>query len=1029
MNLSFVLPIFILSLAGAVTLHGINPQPAIWQDTNDSQSGTPIVPRKNSILNPIIGVGENLEYGYAQAFDDDLKKRVKVWCDSNGNWVPTTNPPTYKWVVVADGTLRYFPSSSPEEIIAPDFNSTGRKKLHFIWDDDPEHEGADDPPVPHGPFDYIVVGVESLLADQPAREIDDGDGDDDTKTYLVARREGETLELTATPTPDLTKHLLPESWNLNGGIGSDKLSRTIDLSQTGTHVLEASCGTSSRTTIVKVVAPYELHLRDAASSTLVDSAPSDDTPVEDTLYLMQDENGSARAYHYLNWLPGSVGGGHFRWKLDDSTGWSQSSGDFSVGGWQANEWTEPSGGSQIREFILTAWFDEDGDYDFSAGSEPHRRLKIVILKAGIVPDFNRDGIIDDSDRFRVTAANPWRWWINDDNDRSKDERGKNAHDRPGQPSPDGENSQVDCMRDLIDFFPLHLDLPETLELLPPSEYRYLLSQTDGALNFYEYGSCQPDGSEPDHRPDQRIKSIAFGRQRGKAELTRISATGTALGEDYLEHAKEGKGVVLVEGRASTTEPLALSIIRKSDEQTIATIELPLRIAGVEDMFRQLNLRPLSGSEGGMPTRTGEPPAYPDSLTNGKYFVYVHGYNVDGESARGSQSNLFKRFHQLGNHARFVGIYWHGTPKTPGVNLLLPPDYHRAVHNGLTIGSQLKTHLSFTQGSSLTILAHSLGNSVVSNAIANHGLQADHYYKINSIIPLEAYDSNQTGNSSKHDDMKRNMTEDDWKPYYDHGDGGQQRLFASNWHELFDPATDNRGKLTWKNLFDKPDLLDVTYNFFSPSDEVVENPDGTEEVADWDNVWALLKGRHAWVSGEIAKGGQSKIASAAFHDHNGGWQFNFYPHLTDPWSRGYVKNRFLVFPRKFTPQEAADEISDANLTLKPFHKPFLYHDLYDPEKGSSVAGQPDVFRHLLATGIPATSYAAAANAMNPLINLERNFDMPIRFKSPEAETDWPEDSRQDEATDWLHSDFKDVALPFLYPLYQRMIHLAQLDQNP
>jgi hypothetical protein len=1027
MSLSFLLSISIFSFAGVFALHAINPQPALWQDTNDYLAETPIIPIQNSILNPIIGIGENLEYGYGQAFDDDLKKRVKVWCDSNGNWVPTTNPPTYKWVVVADDTLRYFPSSSREKIIAPDISSTGHKKLHFIWDDDPEQKGADDPPVPHGPFDYTVVGVESLLSDQPEREIDDGDGDDDTKTYLVAYREGETLDLTAAPTPDQPEHLLPESWNLKGGIGSGKFSRTIDLSQAGTHVLDASCGTSSKTTTVHVVTPYELHLWDGVNSALVDGTPSDDTPIMDTLYLMQDENGSAQAYHYLNWLPASVAGKYFRWKLDDATGWRQSAGDFSIGGWQANEWTEPAGGSQIREFILTAWFDEDGDNEFSEGIEPHRRLKIVILKAEIVPDFNRDGIIDDSDRFRVTYVNPWRWWINDDDDLPGTERGENAHDRPGQPNSDAGNSQVDGMRDLIDFFPLHLDLPETLRLLPPSEYRYSLSQADEALNFYEYGACRPDGSEADRRPDQRIKSVAFGRKRGTTELARISDTGTALGEDYLEHAKEGKGVVLVEGRASTTEPLALRIIRKSDEQTIATLELPLRIAGVEDMYRQLNLRPLSGGEGGIPTRTGEPPAYPDSLTNGKYFVYVHGYNVDGESARGSQSNLFKRLHQLGSHARFVGVFWHGTPNTPGLNLLLPPDYHRAVQHGLSVGSQLKTQLSFTQGSSLTLLAHSLGNSVVGNAIANHGLRADHYYMINSAIALEAYDSKQTGNSSQHDDMKRNMTEDDWKPYYDHGDGEQQRLFASNWHELFDPATDNRGKLTWKNLFDQPELLNVAYNFFSPSDEVVENPDGTEEVGDWDNIWALRQGRHAWVSQEIAKGGQNAIAYESFHDVNGGWQFHYNPLDSDPWSRGYVQSRFLVFPRKFTPQEAADEISDANLTLKPFHKPFLYHDLYDPEKGSSVAGQPNVLYHLLATSIPATSYAAATNAMNPL-GAQRNFEMPIRFKSPEAETDWPVKFKK-RPNAWLHSDFKDVALPFLYPLYQRMIHLAQLDQTP
>ena len=441
LNEPFLPPIdLIFSFAGVFALHAINPQP---EDTNDYQAETPIIPNQNSILNPIIGIGENLEYGYGQAFDDDRKKRVKVWCDSNGNWVPTTNPPTYKWVVVADDTLRYFPSSSREEIIGLHPPRLQEPPLHLGRR--PRTRRSRRSARPTRTLRLYGGGRSPLLADQPAREIDDGDGDDDTKTYLVARREGETLELTATPTPDQPEHLLPESWNLNGGIGSGKLSQTIDLSQTGTHVLEASCGTSSKTTTIHVVAPYELHLGDGASSTLVDDTRSDDTPIEDTLYLMQDENGSAQTYHYLNWLPGSVGGMHFRWKLDDATGWSQSSGDFSVGGWQANEWTEPAGGSQIREFILTAWFDEDEDYELSAGIEPHRRLKIVILKAEIVPDFNRDGIIDDSDRFRVTTANPWRWWINDDDDLPEAERGKNAHDRPGQPNPDAGNSQVDGM--------------------------------------------------------------------------------------------------------------------------------------------------------------------------------------------------------------------------------------------------------------------------------------------------------------------------------------------------------------------------------------------------------------------------------------------------------------------------------------------------------------------------------------------------------------------------------------------------------
>jgi len=44
--------------------------------------------------------------------------------------------------------------------------------------------------------------------------------------------------------------------------------------------------------------------------------------------------------------------------------------------------------------------------------------------------------------------------------------------------------------------------------------------------------------------------------------------------------------------------------------------------------------------------------------------------------------------------------------------------------------------------------------------------------------------------------------------------------------------------------------------------------------------------------------------------------------------------------------------------------------------------------------------------------------------------WPKErtSRNGEyASDWLHSDFKDIALPYVYPMYEKMLEIGQLTE--
>ena len=77
----------------------------------------------------------------------------------------------------------------------------------------------------------------------------------------------------------------------------------------------------------------------------------------------------------------------------------------------------------------------------------------------------------------------------------------------------------------------------------------------------------------------------------------------------------------------------------------------------------------------------------------------------------------------------------------------------------------------TQGADVTIAAHSLGNMVVSQAIAYSAFTPSRYYMITGTVTREAFDAEQ---QMTDDTLKRVETE--WRPYTN---AGQWRLLAAN----------------------------------------------------------------------------------------------------------------------------------------------------------------------------------------------------------------------------------------------------------
>ena len=339
---------------------------------------------------------------------------------------------------------------------------------------------------------------------------------------------------------------------------------------------------------------------------------------------------------------------------------------------------------------------------------------IIPLRVELVPDFNHDREITDNDKSLLSSSGPFHFWINDDADRGNISEGDS--DVPGHVGgllgkANYGNSHVDGRSDLLDFFPVWLNLSQTLDFLPPSgTVQYKLKQADGAVRALYSGLTKGQAGN-----FLTTEGNVYGRypllyqNSYEADTFEVTASGATLSMEFLNKIQNDatKGILLLEGTKATTAPLVLEIWK--DGLKICEQEMPLSINGVETMVRWINLRHVTGGSETRATDTREPPNNPDALSNGKQFVFVHGYNRRESGARGWNAEVFKRLYWSGSRAMFTAVTWYGD-ETPGI---LPPGayYHADVINAFQTASALASAVAALPGQKY-VAAHSLGNMVV-----------------------------------------------------------------------------------------------------------------------------------------------------------------------------------------------------------------------------------------------------------------------------------------------------------------------------
>ena len=654
---------------------------------------------------------------------------------------------------------------------------------------------------------------------------------------------------------------------------------------------------------------------------------------------------------------------------------------------------------------MTTMLDNDSSYAQGTGV-----VRVISLNV----DANHDGTMDftyQSPDF-VSPGKPFRFWVNDSHDVG--DYGTLFTGNDGIPDQGMLGNgvlkihnkwKIHGRRDLVNYFPVCVNLGSLFQTnllsagIDPSDtsWQFMLSQADGALRFV------PTGLTPTNYMDY-LQDTNQSNNYNDAELTTVPASGVALPGWFLIGLASGnQNILLMEAWKSTTQPLVLTIYHNGNQ--VAQTSLPISITGVEQMFRHKNLMldPNAVAPANRLTDASVPNE-PDTIN--KNFVFIHGYNVDTNEARGVAADMFKRMYWSGSQAKFYAVTWEGaaTKHTFPFRSRLTPNYHTNVNNAFLTAPYLANFITDIANSGpVVVAAHSLGNMLTLSAISDYGAPINQYFMLDAAVPIEAIDSSSSST---------NMIPSTWLSY-------SNRVFASDWWQVW-PTNDYRSKLYWNNRLGNIGNVDV-YNFYSSGEEVLRTYSPDAPNGGWaiftttlSDIWPSGSpfGSYTWVWQEKGKGVCNEdwfVGSS-----HGGWRFpvNSYgdPNPVPSSTANALSNSVL----QVTPVFTFNTSFDFGLVVVPH--PDL--TLTNAAIGGSYAAAHR--NRILADAIPALSLPVGANPV-PSFDNNHNKDMMT------LENGWPQGRFQNanELNNWWHSDFHQMAYTFTYKLFNQFVTTGNL----
>ena len=585
-------------------------------------------------------------------------------------------------------------------------------------------------------------------------------------------------------------------------------------------------------------------------------------------------------------------------------------------------------------------------------------------------DITRDGSIDEDDSAGWHLGRTFYYWINEDNF-----SGDWINQGPNL-IPNTWDFTVNGTFDLVNFFPVALDL-SAFTAAWQGRVTYTVKPRWGRENTFNFCFADVPWSRAGTIQTTNVTTTA-GQTLSSASLAVLPSEGYALPYAFLTSFSADSGLMICEAKS---EYASLQIDIKSGDTVLYRYYAPMTILPVKQMYSWYNFRHYSGQG----RKRNSSQHILSEEHNTKSLIFLHGANVNEDEAEVWGDVLFKRLWLSGMQANFYNVDWRS-------DIGNPANYQENASNAFVVASQIADTINGIPGEKI-IMAHSLGNMVVSSMIQDHGLQVSKYLMCNSAVPAEAYDTT-LGPTNL-------LVHPKWEAY-------PRGAFANEWYKLFlDDATDDRRKLTWKGRFSS--VVQYAVNFYSSKDHVLELfPTNVIGLTDGYENWEQKYERYSWHSQELWKGRKKGLALMGTTDWSG-WGFR-----EDFWGDSLI------------PPTNAWLMSEAELKTNTVFR------LQPESMNTNVISRLVLDMHLtqgIPARTPATGFVAwgdddMSDSMFDLNNpntqtrgIARPNGWPIRTFGWLITTTWE--------TEWLHSDMKDVSYFFNHKFFEKVIEEGNL----
>lgn len=616
---------------------------------------------------------------------------------------------------------------------------------------------------------------------------------------------------------------------------------------------------------------------------------------------------------------------------------------------------------------------------------------ITAIRPPLLPDYNRDGRIDDDDA-KLACDRRFYFWTNKDCWKNDLAFSKSFYEQLKGLVYDtnGDDDQVNGRNDLVNQLPMAICTKGFLEnwgrknievVLMPSESQNSLRRCYGATSWDAVRSCVLEDIEIDD--ESSYWEFGYGSELHKAKLCKFNEGGDVLSTEVVRRSLNNKGMMYIEAFSECCNPITLLI--RLDGETLFSYTPQIKFSNVEDMYRWHNIRSAADESAKVELESKplpSPQGWPDSERDDANMYFVHGYNVSEREARTWGQAFFKRMWWSGMNAKFHVVAWFGNETQIGEKA--SPNYHVNVENAFASSKAFVDIVKKYPGRNY-VAAHSLGNMLVSSAIQDWGLPYERYFMLNAAVAAEAYDASATTKETIH-----GMTPHSW-------DEVPNMYRSTHWYELegFAP-NDARRQLTWRNRFNR---VNKAVNYYSSEEEVLQcDPSGGGKF--------VLQRDWAWYNQERIKGDNPVPGSR----DEGGWAYN--SKYQEPETGGDPRNGITT---SYHDPSVSDILAiKEDLRCHPVFKPFEDASLLTANFVSSITRE--MISQLLADAIPAESFPAGFNEV-PKWNVNNagaeNINMAKELKSATEIYFWSHDKR------WGHSYLLDAPYMVVHGLFEDM----------